>query len=169
MTCEFFNPRHPQPPASQKNQFILVNLALDVRPKVLQSFSVVAISRLKADNKDMILIFGGDYNPSRFTYLFNDVKREVTKTDIYTGDQDRYMSNQQARDKSRSETIVFGAGRIHIFSQKQRKFTGASCYDWETLDQLPEYPRDEQTIEQADATAAREAIDPLLNPESEDE
>lgn len=82
----------------------------------------------------MILLFGGDNNPSRFTYLFNDIKREVTKTDIYTGDQDRFLCNQFGRLPGSDEIILFGAGRIHFFSHRLRKFTGASCYDWETVD-----------------------------------
>lgn len=60
---------------------------------MVSNISIVPIPRLKAEGKDMILLFGGDNNPSRFTYLFNDIKREVTKTDIYTGDQDRFLCN----------------------------------------------------------------------------
>lgn len=165
-TCDFFNPGHPQFFSNQRNQFILLNLGLDVRPKVLQAISVVPISRLKAEHKDMILIFGGDQNPSRFTYLFNDIKREVAKTDIYTGDQDRLLSNQLARDPSSSETVVFGSGRIHIFNHRQRKFTGASCYDWETIE-LRQGNRQSRKSSQVCSKIGE--AEQLINPESDDE
>ena len=48
----------------------------------------------------MILLFGCDTNKGRYTYIFDDGEKELSRTDIYTGDEDRFLNNQLGYDDS---------------------------------------------------------------------
>jgi hypothetical protein len=98
-------------------------MSLDTRPKSLGYFGLLPISKL---GKDQILLFGGE-NPERSTYLFDSEKREMCKCNIYTGDLDRFMTNQLSFGE---QLIAFGLTRMHIFDFNVKKFVGVKCYDF---------------------------------------
>lgn len=60
-------------------QFQLLKLNTDSRPGYFQNFGILPITK-------GFILFGGDYNSVRNTYLFDILKKEICKCNIYTGD-----------------------------------------------------------------------------------
>jgi hypothetical protein len=73
------------------------------------------------------MLYGGAFNTLRQCFLLDDQKRDVSRTNIYTGDFDRILTNQFYIDED--EIIGFGVERMHLFDRKTQKFT-ARCYDF---------------------------------------
>lgn len=73
------------------------------------------------------MLYGGAFNTLRQCFLLDDQKRDVSRTNIYTGDFDRVLTNQIYIDDD--EIIGFGVERMHLFDRKTQKFT-ARCYDF---------------------------------------
>jgi hypothetical protein len=64
--------------------------------------------------------------------MYNPVKKEICKCNVYTGDEDKIMCNQIYT--SETTNIAFGQNRLHIFDTASGKFTGAKCYDFEGIE-----------------------------------
>ena len=77
---------------TKKPKFELLKLNLDTRPKNLTGFGVLPFG-LASKDREIVLMFGGEANQVRYTFLFDPLKREICKCNIYTGDQDRFMTN----------------------------------------------------------------------------
>ena len=88
--------------------------------------------------KKGFILFGGENNKVRNTYLFDVGKKEICKCNIYTGDSDRFLTNFIFQDGP--DFLAFGETRFHIFSSTHQKFTGAQCYDFEFYSQKEPSP-----------------------------
>ena len=113
-------------------------MSLDSRPKSICYFGILS-------NSNKILLFGGD-NPERSSYQFDQHKREICKCNVYTGDQDRFMTNQIWEGEE--EIIAFGLTRLHIYDKTLGKFTGVKCYDFQVEDgeQIQCIPPEEEKV-----------------------
>ncbi|TNV84359.1 hypothetical protein FGO68_gene7478 [Halteria grandinella] len=103
-----------------------IDIKTDTRPKDLLQFGVLPY-RKPGDGRMIIMIFGGSYNTLRQCFLMDDLRRDVSRCSIYTGDFDRMLTNQLYM--SENEIIAFGVERMHIFDKRNQKFT-ARCYDF---------------------------------------
>ena len=100
-------------PVAGKNkpQFQLVKLSLDTRPRIYANFGIMNINM---DGRELLLLFGGDSNPIRYTLLFDLYKREICKCNIYTGDEDRMLTNFVWNGE---QSLIFGETRLHIYDR----------------------------------------------------
>jgi len=85
-------------------KFVLINCAMDMRPKGFNGFGVIELQKhsqkSNQDQRSTVLLFGCETNKGRYTYIFDDQKKELQRADIYTGDEDRFLGNEIAFDKS---------------------------------------------------------------------
>ena len=109
-------------PNKVTKQFSLIKLGLDNRPKNYSGFGLLLIPK---DSK--ILLFGGDQNPVKYTFLFDLYSKQVSKCNIYTETEDKFMTNWVWTNESFA--MAFGVNWLHIFDYQSNKFMSAICYD----------------------------------------
>lgn len=69
-----------------KHNFQLQKLTVDNRTKNYTSYGVFEIDSAPDSLRKLLLLFGGQENPQRYTLLYDGKKREIVKCSIYTGD-----------------------------------------------------------------------------------